>query len=772
MGSKKNPPLVSVIVPVYNKADTVARTIASVLGQTLTNLELIIVDDGSTDNSRDVVEAAIVGNEQCTYVYQDNAGVAFARTNGVLNYSMGKYILCLDSDDAIEPKYLEHLVPHLDADRTLGIVYTGLWYIKPDGSEGESPWPKEFNADKQMAGQNQIPTAALVRREVWERLGGQRQRYAPLGAGAEDADFWLRAVSYGFGAQYVNPVKDAWFLYSWQSGFVTGNPDYQEVDYRKWSPWARDRQLSPTPSMATPAKWSHPARQYDEPTVSVIIPVGPGHAKYLVDALDSLDAQTFKRWEAIVVWDIGPDEHLELLESGMARQIAETWKFCRFASTSGTGEDLQGRLDSLDMAETDTCLLDWMPCADGPRGAGVARNIGLRLARAPLVLFLDADDWVVSTALEEMVNAYVETKNAIFSDHVAIATIAPDDLNSVDGKVLGYNEQTGEAFIEQGVTNYNCERALEQPYTDGRPPYIIANVTTLVPRKWIEDIGGFREDMESWEDVLLFWQLAWAGYCFTRIPRPLLVYRYGTGLRRDHGFHKRHDLLKYLKQVGEETEKMGCGCGGENKTTKEMAVESMATKFGMEAEDMVNLRLTGGGTLQVSDKDLVLIKYQPRDRGDKMRYGSASFNGQQVIYGRRDYNSQFLVHVRDVEMDHTVARAQGFEPAFVPVTNIIVEEEQVPEDVGEPVLLQEEKKVANGSLGDIGNRPIEDIELETPGLKRYWNLLHDKDIYNVDQLMDYDQKFRLDSIKGIGEKFRGLVLEEIDRMNSTWPSIS
>ena len=131
-----------------------------------------------------------------------------------------------------------------------------------------------------MTSINQVPTAALTTRVMWERLGGQRQRFAPLGAGSEDGDFWTRAVSYGFGAKYVHPGDNGFFVYSWMSGIVSGHPEETPVDFRAWSPWTKNYALMPTPSLASAKMQTHGARQYDEPSVSIIIPVGPEHAKH------------------------------------------------------------------------------------------------------------------------------------------------------------------------------------------------------------------------------------------------------------------------------------------------------------------------------------------------------------------------------------------------------------------------------------------------------------------------------------------------------------
>jgi glycosyltransferase involved in cell wall biosynthesis len=506
---------------------------------------------------------------------------------------------------------------------------------------------------------------------MWVRLGGQRQRYAPLGAGAEDGDFWTRAVSYGFGAKYVHPGNNGFFIYSWQSGIVSGNPNYREVDYRAWSPWTRNYGLMPTPSVATPKFHSHAARQYDEPSISVVIPVGPGHTRHLVNCLDSLDAQTYKRWEAIVVFDISRQEYDTLYDSGFINYVAKTWPFCRFADTTGRKGVRGDMLDvlELELAGQPASVLTgmWLE-GDHGKGAGIARNIGIEMARAPLLLFLDADDWLVPTAMEKMVTEYRKTGDIIYTDHMAVANIPKDKLDQVDGNVVAYNEVKEEAYIHQGIGEYNCQKASEQPYTDGRPPYVICNVTSLVPTKWVRELGGFNTDINSWEDVLLFWMLAWRGKCFTRIPEPLLVYRYQTGSRREKGRKNAKVLLKYLSELAEKEKRegriMGCGCSGGGAGP---VVYEAASFSGGDDDSMVDLSLSRGGTLRVSDDDVVLAEFNPPDKGGKMRFGAHQWQGGLIKYGHFGGGEVFYVHVKDIDADAAIAAAQGRAPMFVPV---------------------------------------------------------------------------------------------------------
>lgn len=98
----------SVIIPLYNKSPYVGKAIDSVLSQTFTDYELIIVDDGSTDNSLEIATTAIEDRGNCRLIRQENAGVSVARNNGVA-VSKGEYLCFLDADDWWEPIFLEEM---------------------------------------------------------------------------------------------------------------------------------------------------------------------------------------------------------------------------------------------------------------------------------------------------------------------------------------------------------------------------------------------------------------------------------------------------------------------------------------------------------------------------------------------------------------------------------------------------------------------------------------------------------------------------------------
>lgn len=113
----------SVIIPLYNKAQYVAKAINSVLSQTCTDYELVIVDDGSKDNSAEIAEKVIAGRPHCKLIRQENSGVSVARNNGVVA-SYGDFLCFLDADDWWQPMFLEEMSKFIDEFPEAGIYGT------------------------------------------------------------------------------------------------------------------------------------------------------------------------------------------------------------------------------------------------------------------------------------------------------------------------------------------------------------------------------------------------------------------------------------------------------------------------------------------------------------------------------------------------------------------------------------------------------------------------------------------------------------------------
>lgn len=195
-------PLVSVILPAYNAQATLELAVLSVLKQGYANLELLVVDDGSSDGT---AEHAVLQDPRIRVFRQKNAGPAAARNFG-LSQAQGTLIAFIDADDLWLPGKLAAQVGYLQSHPEISIVFGGFqrWLAEPDGSFRvpalEAANPLNFNSESLASPSGWIYTdllldsvvhiiTAMVRKPVFDLLGGFD---ASLPTG-EDYDFWLRA---------------------------------------------------------------------------------------------------------------------------------------------------------------------------------------------------------------------------------------------------------------------------------------------------------------------------------------------------------------------------------------------------------------------------------------------------------------------------------------------------------------------------------------------------------------------------------------------------
>jgi glycosyltransferase involved in cell wall biosynthesis len=166
-------PRISVILPVYNREQSVARAIRSVLAQTRAPFELIVVDDGSTDGTRAVLESF---GSQITVIEQPHAGAYVARNRG-LRHAQGELIAFIDSDDVWLPDRLASQIPLMERPE-VGLVFGDVVHVRPGDQRRRvtsfqvAP-PRRGRVAKQFAWCNFVPTSAvLVRRSCIDEAGG------------------------------------------------------------------------------------------------------------------------------------------------------------------------------------------------------------------------------------------------------------------------------------------------------------------------------------------------------------------------------------------------------------------------------------------------------------------------------------------------------------------------------------------------------------------------------------------------------------------------
>jgi len=190
-------PLVSVVIPCYNQAHFLPEAIESVLAQTHPRTEIVIVDDGSPDDTCQVASRY----PGVRYVRQENQGLAEARNTG-FKHSKGGYVVFVDADDCLMPNAIEAHLSCFARNPGAGFVVGDIDHMAPDGSYAGSPrWPLlESNQYEELLRVNHVANtiAVMFRRSTVEHAGGFRQDCSP----AEDYELLLHAARLGPSAHH------------------------------------------------------------------------------------------------------------------------------------------------------------------------------------------------------------------------------------------------------------------------------------------------------------------------------------------------------------------------------------------------------------------------------------------------------------------------------------------------------------------------------------------------------------------------------------------
>lgn len=193
MNTAQHLPLVSVIIPTYNRAVLVQQTIDSVLAQTYPAIEIIVVDDGSTDETMARL-AEYAG--RVTVIQQNNQGVAAARNQGIRR-AQGIYLTFLDDDDLIEPAKIARQTELLQSQPAVGLVHCGYYLSDKDGRLRDKVWLwPQADLLRELACHNFIWSGApLIRRECLTTVGLFDEQLT----NGQDWDLWLRLALAGYG---------------------------------------------------------------------------------------------------------------------------------------------------------------------------------------------------------------------------------------------------------------------------------------------------------------------------------------------------------------------------------------------------------------------------------------------------------------------------------------------------------------------------------------------------------------------------------------------
>lgn len=190
-------PLVTVVIPCFNHGKFIEAAITSAKQQTYSNVEVVVVDDGSTDEFTLAILTKL--DPDVVVLRQANQGPSIARNNAI-RQSKGEYILALDSDNKIRPDYISKALNILIHYPEVGVVYGNFQYY---GSHTGIKQQQEFDIKKQLL-YNLFDMCSVFRRKVFDDVGGFDEFMSK--PGLEDWDFWISVYEHGWKFHHVDEV--------------------------------------------------------------------------------------------------------------------------------------------------------------------------------------------------------------------------------------------------------------------------------------------------------------------------------------------------------------------------------------------------------------------------------------------------------------------------------------------------------------------------------------------------------------------------------------
>jgi glycosyltransferase involved in cell wall biosynthesis len=210
---ENNSPLVTVYITNYNYGMFIRKAIDSILNQSLKDIELIIIDDGSTDDSKDIIEEyadlAIV-----SIIYQKNRGLNITN-NVALKASKGKYIVRLDADDYMELDALEKMANALENDNVLGLIFPNYYIVDADGNELSEIKRHDFDKEVNILDQPAHGACTMIRIDFLRQVGGYDESYT-----CQDGyELWVKFIN----KFKVTNINETLFSYRRHNNNLTNN---------------------------------------------------------------------------------------------------------------------------------------------------------------------------------------------------------------------------------------------------------------------------------------------------------------------------------------------------------------------------------------------------------------------------------------------------------------------------------------------------------------------------------------------------------------------
>ena len=505
---------VSVIIPTYNYAHFIAEAVESVLAQTVPVFEIIVVDDGSSDNTEEVIKQL---GDKVKYIRQKNGGVGLARNTGVKN-SSGEFIAFLDADDIWLPQKIERQIELFQTDAEIGLITTAMreFYIREKTlqiyAEGKNGWCAEnlLLLEPVAVGPG---STTLVKREVFEKIGGfdENKELHP----SEDWEFCYRVArefklaflpevlveyrNHGNNGHLQIPRFERAMSIAFEKIFSNKDLEIQKLKGKSYGnlhkmlagSYLLNRNYKKSIKHSLKSMWlmpknffyfvNFPVRKYRKDLentriineftfsnntmksslppildrrimqkVSVVIPTY-NYADFIAEAVESVLAQTFPIFEIIVVDDGSTDNTAEVI-----KQFGDKVRYIKQKNS----------------------------------GVCAARNNGVKNASGDFIAFLDADDDWLPEKIEKQIAKFDEDAE------IGLVHCGMREFDTETGETLRLHIEGEEGWVADDLLLFE------------KPVVIGCGGSILVSRQAFEEVSGFDINLKVGEDWDFCYRLA------------------------------------------------------------------------------------------------------------------------------------------------------------------------------------------------------------------------------------------------------------------------
>lgn len=512
------PPTISVIIPLYNGARFITQALDSVFAQKVQASEVIVVDDGSTDDGPDIV-SRYAATHDLTLLRKPNGGQSSARNLGI-RHSRGELIALLDQDDLWYPDHLQELRQPFTEDECNrpGWTYSNLDEITEDNtmraraalSAHPDIHPKLELGKCLAQDMFVLPSASMIARSAFDAVGGFDEDLC----GYEDDDLFVRLFTAGYRNVYVEKPLGQWRVYAKSTSYTPRMAQSRMLYARKLlrafpnQPslsrfYARDliaprflTQVVDATRIALRLGKTDVAEAYladiafleghlasdaevfplrKELLITAIIPLYNG-APFIQEALCSIFNQELLPDEVIVVDDGSTDSGPQIVA-----EMAKKYPIRLLRKENG--------------------------------GQSSARNLGADHAHGDLIAFLDQDDIWYPNHLSELIKPFLESRSV----ELGWSYSDMDEINEA-GEMMTHNFLVSIAYLKSPHPKRDLSSCLRQDM-------FVLPSASLISREAFRRIGGFDERLSGYEDDDLFLRMFLEGYANVFIPTPLSKWR-------------------------------------------------------------------------------------------------------------------------------------------------------------------------------------------------------------------------------------------------------